>query len=292
MTEDEVAPRVWPVFLSYAGVLVGSLMLGVLLVILAVTVDFARNPEADHGPEAVARVARSLTESPGFLLASSMVLYAILIPLPLIGARLGGEPVSTRLRLAGGRREGLAVLLATAGLLGLSQMFDSSLALMEWNPGGTIELLSRTIGASTGPTLGVVVLMVGPVAGFAEELFFRGFMQTRLRDRWGSWPAIVVTAAAFGLLHLDPVHSPLAFAIGLFLGWVTELTGSIRSAVAAHAINNTVSVLGIALLPGASSPAVQVWLLVAAILAATVSVVCLGRFFVMPDAGITSRNPG
>ena len=296
MAEDEVGsqnghrPRVWPVFLTYAGVFVGSLILGVFLIIVAVSIDAARNPEASHDPEAVARAAAELAGSPAFLLAASIILYAILIPVPLLAARLGGQRVVVRLRLAPAPRNTLAVLLAIPGLLGLSQVLDSLMALMEWNPGGTIEYLARVIRASTGPTLGLVVFVVGPVAGFAEELFFRGFMQTRLQERWGRWPAILVTAAAFGLLHLDPVHTPLAFAIGLYLGWITELTGSLWPAIAAHIVNNTVSSLSLVLFPAPWPPAVHAWLLVAAALAAVASMEVLRRVY--PETDREARTGG
>jgi membrane protease YdiL (CAAX protease family) len=72
-----------------------------------------------------------------------------------------------------------------------------------------------------------------------EELFFRGYVQTRLCARFGGWPGVIVTAALFGFLHLDWSHSPSAFVIGLFLGWLARCAGSIRPGLLAHAVNNT-----------------------------------------------------
>jgi membrane protease YdiL (CAAX protease family) len=103
--------------------------------------------------------------------------------------------------------------------------------------------MEEIVASSTGLGFVAVLLCAGLFAGVGEELFFRGFLQTRLRQRWGVWPAICVTALAFGILHYDPVHSVMAFGMGVFLGWLVERTGSIRPAIAAHVLNNTAWIL-------------------------------------------------
>jgi hypothetical protein len=67
-------------------------------------------------------------------------------------------------------------------------------------------------------------------------------MQTRLVQRVGRWPGILISAALFGLIHADPVQGPLAFLLGIFLGWTAEVLGGIRPSIAAHAVNNAVFV--------------------------------------------------
>jgi membrane protease YdiL (CAAX protease family) len=81
------------------------------------------------------------------------------------------------------------------------------------------------------------------MAGAAEEIFFRGYMQTALRERWSAPLAIVVTSAAFGVLHLDWLHSVLAMLLGLWLGFITERAGSALPAVVAHVVNNVLFTL-------------------------------------------------
>ena len=87
------------------------------------------------------------------------------------------------------------------------------------------------------------------LAPLAEEIFFRGFMLTRLREHWGGRRAIVATAACFGVLHVDPngIHMLLAFVMGLYLGFVAERTGSTLPAIACHVVNNVVYTLQTAL---------------------------------------------
>jgi len=54
-----------------------------------------------------------------------------------------------------------------------------------------------------------------------------------------------VTAACFGVLHVDVsgLHMVLAFAMGLYLGFVVERTGSVLPAIVCHVVNNVVYTL-------------------------------------------------
>jgi hypothetical protein len=91
-------------------------------------------------------------------------------------------------------------------------------------------------------SLVLAIVLTGGMTSLAEELLFRGFMQTRLTSRWGSFRGVFVTSVLFGLAHLDWFRSPDAFAAGMILGWLVVRTGSLWSAVAAHAAGNTLSV--------------------------------------------------
>jgi membrane protease YdiL (CAAX protease family) len=106
--------------------------------------------------------------------------------------------------------------------------------------------------ASAGPSrLPLLVAAIAIAPGIAEETFFRGLLQTRLAAVWGRWPAIALAAAAFGVIHLDPVQGAVAFLAGLYLGWIAERFDSIRPSIAAHATNNA---LFVALAPWTTSP--------------------------------------
>nr|WP_242592942.1 CPBP family intramembrane glutamic endopeptidase [Corallococcus exiguus] len=98
---------------------------------------------------------------------------------------------------------------------------------------------------SQGPfaTFAVLLFFGTLVAGTAEELFFRGYVQTRLVERWGRAAGIAGSATLFGILHLDPIHSPVALVMGLLLGWLAERTGSLRLPIFVHVFNNLTSFL-------------------------------------------------
>jgi len=153
------------------------------------------------------------------------------------------------LRLVRGRLGFGMILIAIFVFICLSQVADSALDLTGWSEGSILADMSEALREATGMTLVVAVLVIGVGGGLGEEVFFRGYMQTRLRSALGVWPAIFMTAAAFGLMHFDLVHTPVAFLFGILLGWLTEKAGSILPSIAAHVANNIMAVLGAALLP-------------------------------------------
>ncbi len=85
-----------------------------------------------------------------------------------------------------------------------------------------------------------------------EELFFRGYLQSRLNAVWRrrvrlfGTPvglALPVTAALFALGHLPLEPRPerlLVFFPGLLFGWLRERSGEIGAAVAVHGLSNVV----------------------------------------------------
>lgn len=77
-----------------------------------------------------------------------------------------------------------------------------------------------------------------------EELLFRGAIQGHLLKIWKNpvWP-IVVSSLLFGIVHGNPAQIPFAFVLGLALGWMYYLTGSIIPSILMHFINNGTAVL-------------------------------------------------
>jgi len=93
------------------------------------------------------------------------------------------------------------------------------------------------------------------VVALPEELFYRGYMQSRLRDAWPGgrtlWGARLgkafwVTAVLFAVGHLAEPHP---WRLGVFFpalafGWLREKTGTIVPGIIFHALSNlTVLVL-------------------------------------------------
>ncbi|MCS6799590.1 MAG: MrtC family glutamic-type intramembrane protease [Myxococcota bacterium] len=92
------------------------------------------------------------------------------------------------------------------------------------------------------------------VVGVSEEAFFRGYVQTRLTDRWPararllgagiSVPALVVQSALFALVHLATDAHPQRLATffpGLLFGWMRARRGGIGAAVVLHGLSNVYS---------------------------------------------------
>jgi sodium transport system permease protein len=76
--------------------------------------------------------------------------------------------------------------------------------------------------------------------GAAEELFYRGFLFSSLRARYGQWTTILVSALLFGAMHavvkVDAlIHSTL---LGVLLGWVAWRMRSVVPGMILHATVN------------------------------------------------------
>ena len=73
-------------------------------------------------------------------------------------------------------------------------------------------------------------------------MFFRGYMQARLRAHWSPPVAVLASSTAFAVLHVDvsAVHMVLALALGVYLGFVAELSGSTLPSIVCHVVNNSV----------------------------------------------------
>jgi membrane protease YdiL (CAAX protease family) len=227
----EVRIRVWPVFGAYLAAFAAIFSLSGL----AVAVVTSLYP--DVPPETLLRGL------PGLLagaIASSMglVLTLALVVRPFVPARL---------RLLPGRETGRHLFVMIVGVLALGQALDSLTALAGLGGRGAMPEIRRALASAVGEELFAAVVVIGLVAGAAEELFFRAFMQSRFRARWSPAVAVVVSSACFGVMHLDWVHSVLAFALGLYLGFITEMSGSALPAIACHVVNNVLFTLATAL---------------------------------------------
>ncbi|MBI3824516.1 MAG: CPBP family intramembrane metalloprotease [Candidatus Rokubacteria bacterium] len=184
-----------------------------------------------------------LVESfPGLLAGAAAASSALIFTLLLCARPL--DRVS--LRLAPGTENGRQLLIMVAGMLALSQTLDSLTVITGVANRGNIPLIRRALEGVSGPDLLAAVVVIGLAAGMAEEVFFRGWMLTRLLARWPAVPAIVASSAAFAALHLEWVHTALAFAMGLYLGFITARSGSALPAIVCHVINNAESTFLIA----------------------------------------------
>lgn len=74
-----------------------------------------------------------------------------------------------------------------------------------------------------------------------EEWLFRGIMLRQLLPAVGKWPAVILSAFVFGLMHLNPAQSIFAFGFGIFAGYAYLSTGSIWFSALIHMVNNALS---------------------------------------------------
>jgi membrane protease YdiL (CAAX protease family) len=91
-------------------------------------------------------------------------------------------------------------------------------------------------------------------------------------------------------MHLDPVQGTVAFAAGLFLGWVVERLEGIRPTVAAHLANNALSVAVLRFFGGPASPSVQGLRMAAGCVALAGSIALLRSHRAVRVSGSGPRN--
>ena len=60
--------------------------------------------------------------------------------------------------------------------------------------------------------------------------------------------AILIASAIFGIVHMNPIQIPFAFAIGMIFGWLYYRTGSVVPGIIGHFINNSIACLQMATL--------------------------------------------
>lgn len=203
----------------------------------------------------------------GSALVSLLFLY---VPLYLAGRRnedladygFRAEPVGKGLAIAG-----VAVLVIVPAFalafFGFYELVCRSALLSHLAPhhmcshyGGLAGLHLPRIALSehTPPAPGALSLewcaVQWLVVGLPEELFFRGFLLDRLERRFpprrrilggGVGVALVLSAAAFALIHLPKEGDPRALATffpGLLFGWMRSATGSILAPTVTHGCSN------------------------------------------------------
>jgi uncharacterized protein len=242
-----VPPRVWTVFLAY-GVVVGCVLtVPGFAVALWVVLRSGLRPLLDPATSraAIEQVAFSF---PGISLAVGLNALA-LAGVALVAARLSPAPGWRRLLLVRPRCSWAVLPALIIGVLALSQALDALAVLLDIHNRGFLPRLRQLVRSLPPGSLAVLAVIMAAAPGFCEELFFRGYFQSRLVERWGPAAAVATSAVLFGALHLDSVQSPMAAVLGLYLGHVAWRTGSIWPGVVCHAANNLVATLGGALLP-------------------------------------------
>ncbi len=154
------------------------------------------------------------------------------------------------------------VTLATLALnLSVSQGFLwlLSMPFFEWaQQSGYGELLERIAHHKGMPFLVIVAVMV---QALPEELTFRGVIQQGFERRYAPTIAITLTSLFFALFHLNPLQALIVLPTSLFWGWVAFRTQSIIPTVVAHACQNGLTALALAMPPlagqGSGSPLAQ-----------------------------------
>lgn len=131
------------------------------------------------------------------------------------------------------------------GILILGAAFSHGLSLLL-----SLLLSSETIGdyeavqeSIFAPGVVFVLIRVLVLAPLAEELVFRGLVFRRLKNYTNFWVGALVSAALFGLYHMNLAQGIMGFFFGILLAAVYQKMENLWAPVLVHFAANLLSVI-------------------------------------------------
>jgi hypothetical protein len=105
------------------------------------------------------------------------------------------------------------------------------------------EMEEKIIPIFTNCNIGDLAL-IAFLAGFGEELFFRGWMQSALVNNFGIWAGILIASLIFGFGHyLSTTYAVYAFITGIYLGVIYHLSGNLFIVMTMHALYDFIALV-------------------------------------------------
>lgn len=147
-----------------------------------------------------------------------------------------GAPLGTTHAIA------LPLALSLGALTGVAGLWASRVFAGRTRAGRDLDdALRDSLSSHARDGWSVAALSLGAAVG--EELLFRGAMLPTLREHWGLLPAVLLSTAAFAMLHIPWNRRLIAWtaaagAMGLVFAGLYVLTGEVLAPVAAHAVIN------------------------------------------------------
>lgn len=183
------------------------------------------------------KVAGAQPDAPWFLtftLLSSP--WVIALPSLVYVIRRGWQPAHLNLR----KFRFSALILGFIALQCISPL--ASFLNMLTMKLGAKNLVSASLSSMDSIPTGVLLVGIAILPGILEEFQFRGLYYTLFR-RAGFFPAAVMSALFFALVHMNFNQFAYAFALGLFFAYLAEASGSVYVTMILHALFNASSVL-------------------------------------------------
>lgn len=119
-----------------------------------------------------------------------------------------------------------ALVLGVAGTVPLLMMFFAVQAITLDSVKAIRSILESTLCPSLAYRHWADWLILSLIAGFSEELLFRGFLQVWMELKWGFAAGLIGSGLIFGLVHaITPLYAALATLIGVYLGLALDYGG-------------------------------------------------------------------
>ena len=171
-------------------------------------------------------------------------LYLIYMLLPLVLASfIGKRSFLSFAKWRGKTHKPVATALFCLGIMYVGQLAASKTAMLfERLFGVDIYASLPSYHVSGVGFLLLSLLCTAVFPAFLEEMLMRGAVLSYLMP-YGKSFAVIMCGCLFGLMHLNPIQLPFACIAGIAMAYVTVETGNIRTAVAVHFVNNSLSVI-------------------------------------------------
>lgn len=111
------------------------------------------------------------------------------------------------------------------------------------NIDGLLGSYAQTSSSLFGYSVVLVVIRTVILAPVAEELIFRGLVYNRIRCLLGFWPAALISAAIFGVYHLNLAQGIYAFLFGILFCLVYRSFNNPAACVIMHMAANALAVI-------------------------------------------------
>ena len=177
----------------------------------------------------------------------------------------------------------IVALITMVGFFSVSIMFSNALAGLGIG-GSDIEY--------SGAVLVIFIIDVVIIAPICEELLFRYAMFTGFARDFSPVAAVIFSATAFVLYHMNAHQMIYQFAIGIMLSLVMYKTGNVLYCIFAHAISNTLALC----IPSSITVLVTqgwfVWIAIALAIGAIVASVFVVKAFKMEVGDKFAKTQG
>lgn len=229
-------PRVWSSLLvSVLAIPVAVVVSGVVLAVAAIA---HRGPQVLQSQEAMLNWIGEYSQTREGLLVLVLPGQAVFLGIALLAALFSKQSLTRRLGL---RRGWLPLwtwavfVLATPTVGALSSLMFSNVMEQESEH---LKMMETMLRSHATEFFAGLFLLAAVLPGVVEEIMFRGYLQSRLLDRWHPWAAIMWSAVLFAAAHLDFAHAIGVLPLGMWLGVVAWRAGSVWPAILCHAANN------------------------------------------------------
>ncbi|MCB9358007.1 MAG: CPBP family intramembrane metalloprotease [Calditrichaeota bacterium] len=155
----------------------------------------------------------------------------------------GYDPVAAFGWKPPGARNLLAALLAVCGGWVLTIELATLQHMFFPFPEDLLKQFTDLFGELESLPTWQAIAIIALIPAVVEEHLCRGLMLRGLERETGKWSAILLVAAVFAILHLNPYRLLPTFALGVLLGYLAVRTGSIYPAILGHFVNNAFSAL-------------------------------------------------